>query len=80
MDIQSHKKWKFGDSKCVGCGEREETGDEILSCLSFGDASELTEKMAYSWFYGDSVKNMVKVANVLKKRLKAREKILEVVI
>ena len=74
LEIKTHKKWKFKDTPCTGCQEREETEDEILTCPRFG---EITEKVSYKWFYGKSVKNMVMVAKILIKKLKLREKMLQ---
>ena len=32
LDIKTHKKWKYNDLQCFGCGQEIETVDEILTC------------------------------------------------
>ena len=32
LDIKTHKKWKYDDDICVGCGVQKETETEILAC------------------------------------------------
>ena len=32
LDIKLQKRWKYQDTTCVGCGVREESGDELLTC------------------------------------------------
>ena len=68
------KRWKYDDTLCSGCKVKEETGEEILMCSSFG---ENIENVTYSWFYKDCVNDQISEAKVLMKRLKRREKIRE---
>ena len=77
LDIKSHKKWKFDDNVCVGCGENEETEEEFVSCSGLADENNLEDKISYSWFFGESVSDMVKAAKVISERLKVRQKILD---
>ena len=37
LEIKSHKRWKFDDYVCVGCGKNEETEEEFVSCPGFTD-------------------------------------------
>ena len=77
LEIKAHKKWRYEDNLCVGCGKNDETEEEILSCPGLMDTDETKINISYSWFFGDSVKNKVKVAKIVRKRLKVREKILD---
>ena len=74
LDIKLHKKWKFEDKICSGCGINEESGEEILHCDSFGENSD---NVPYSWFYSSSVDEQVCVAKVMMNKLKNRKKIRE---
>ena len=74
MDIELHKKWKFEDKICSGCGINEESWEEILQCDSFGENSD---NVPYSWFYSSSVDEQVCVAKVMMKKLKNRKNIRE---
>ena len=62
------------DKGCVGCNLREETGEEILTCWYFGN-DEQTKPITYYMFYG-AISDMIMVANVMMKKLKARQNIL----
>ena len=73
LDIKTQKEWKYKDDRCTGCGVKEETGDEILSCEGLGEVNEVK----YSWFYCGSLGEMFLAAEVLRKRLKKRQKIIE---
>ena len=79
LDIKLHKKWKFKDTVCVGCGEREESGEEILKCDGFDKEreEEISNEMNYNNFFDGTSSQMVEMAQLLKKRLKVREKIME---
>ena len=79
LDIKLHKKWKFKDTICVGCGEREESGEEILKCDGFDKEreEEVPKEMKYSNFFDGTSSQMVELAQIIKKRLKVREKIME---
>ena len=79
LEIKTHKKWRYEDEICVGCGENIETEDELLVCTGFSEKNEklISEKYSYNWFFGDSVVRMVQVAKEIDSRLKIRKKILE---
>ena len=36
-----HKKWKYDDTLCVGCRQRDETGEEMLTCKYFESAEKI---------------------------------------
>ena len=74
LDIKTQKKWKYSDRLCSGCTLNDESGDEILFCKSFG---ENIQKISYSWFYRESVSDQILVAQIMMKKLKAREKLRE---
>ena len=59
---------------CSGCNFNEKSGEEILSCKSFGD---IKKNELYSWFFSEKVEDQIVVAKVLAKRLKVRGKIRE---
>ena len=69
------KQWKYDDKICIGCKQNEETGDEILSCNSYGDQN-MTKTIKYDCFFSDPVQ-MVEAAQVLMKRLKIRQKLID---
>ena len=69
LDIKLHKKWKFEDKTCSGCGKNEESGEEILHCDNLGE-----NNVPQSWFYNSSVDEQVCVAKVMMKKLKNRKK------
>ena len=74
LDIKTHKKWKYSDRLCIGCQVKEETGDEILFCESFG---ENMDKIAYNWFFSTNSSDQIEVAKLMKKKLKERAKLTE---
>ena len=56
LEIKTHKKWRYSDDRCVGCGENVETEEELLACTGFSDNSEgQVEIASYSWLFSDSV-------------------------
>ena len=73
LAIKTHKKWKFDDNICVGCEDKMETENEFLTCRGLGDV----ENVSYEMVFGESVEDMIKLAKVIRQRLKAREKILD---
>ena len=78
LEIKTHKKWRYEDEICVGCGKNIESEDELLLCTGFSEKNEtLSDKYAYSWFFGDSVEKMIHVAKEIESRLKIRKKILD---
>ena len=74
MDIKLHKKWKYDDKLCSGCKTNEESGEELLSCKSFG---ENKEKVSYSMFFSDLVKEQTNKQTKMMKNLKERKRIRE---
>ena len=78
LDIKDHKKWKYSDQICVGCDKNTETVEELLVCPGFCEEGEIGDRtLAYSTLYGKSVDEMINIAKVIRKRLKARWKILD---
>ena len=78
LEIKAHKKWKYKDTICVGCGINDETEEEFLNCPGLGELNENMENnISLSLVYGKSVKDMLRVATVVRKRLKTRWKLLE---
>ena len=73
------KKWRYQDTTCIGCGVKDETGEEILSCSGYSDSKyDYGEQPAmYSNFYYGTTSEMVKLAKRVMKRLKEREKMKE---
>ena len=61
LDIKMQKRWKYDDTLCTGCENKEETGQEILMCDKL---SENPENIPYSWFYKELVKDQVSAAKV----------------
>jgi hypothetical protein len=74
LDIKTQKKWIYSDRLCSGCTLNDESGNEILFCKSFG---KNIQKISYSWFYRESVSDQILVAQIMMKKLKAREKLRE---
>ena len=74
LDIKLQKKWKYDNKLCSGCKTNEESGEELLNCKSFG---ENKEKVSYSMFFSDLVKEQTKVGNKMMKNLKERKRIRE---
>ena len=74
LDIKTQKKWKYSDKLCSGCEVKDETGDEILNCKTFG---ENEENVSYSWFFRDCVKDQILVAKLMMTKLDMRRKIRE---
>ena len=69
LEIKTHKKWKYSDDMCVGCGQNVETEEELLVCTGFSEKNERhSEIVLYSWFFSDSVVLMTKVANQIEKK------------
>ena len=52
-----------------------ETEDDFLTCRGLGDENE--ENVSFEMVFRESVEDMIKLAKVIRKRLKAREKILD---
>ena len=78
LEIKEHKKWKYENVICVGCGKNIETEKELLECPGFCEGADTSmEKLPNSVVFGGKVSDMVRVAKEVRKRLKVREKILE---
>ena len=79
LNIKTHKKWKYKDILCVGCGVNNETGDEIISCTGLRDEKNdnVTKPIFYDLLFDGTTSEMAEVAKVLMKRLKRREKIID---
>ena len=78
IDIKEHKRWKYNDNICVGCNDNIESENELLSCPGLCEPNEkMDEEIPYSLVFGDSVSDMIRVAKVIRKRLKIRQKLLE---
>ena len=77
LDIKTHKKWKYSDLMCIGCGEEVETVDEILSCSGLGKSENSVNPKSNECFFGENVKEMNETAVELKKRLKNRKNIID---
>ena len=62
------------------CNRNEESEEEFLSCKGFSDENEnQLDKISYSCLFGESVDRidrLVKVAKVIRNRLKVRMKII----
>ena len=73
-----HKRWKYEDTLCVGCKENSESENELLSCPGFSESNEeINKEISYSLVFGDKASEMIKVAKVIRKKLKVREKLME---
>ena len=70
-------KWKYEDKLCVGCNTNEETEDELLTCEGFGKEEEEKVTLSYNLVFSESVSDMVRIAKIIKKRIKARQDILD---
>ena len=78
LEIKMHKKWRYSDVICVGCGEKVESEEELLLYDGFlGNKERSTENIEYSWLFGSSVSLMVKVAKSIEMRLKVRKSLME---
>ena len=76
LDLKAQKSWKYDDKICIGCEEREETGEEVLSCDGLGGQNG-NKPLKYNWFYSDSVEEIRNVAKVMNEKLKIRKKKME---
>ena len=55
---------------CSGCLVNEESGEEILRC-------ENIQKITYSWFYSKLVSDQISAGEIMMKKLKTKENIVE---
>jgi hypothetical protein len=76
LDIKIHKKWKYKDDVCIGCGKTSETEEELLLCKGYKDKNSEKE-VKYDWVFTGSAKEMFELAKVVSRRLKVRDKLLE---
>ena len=74
VDIKVQKSWKYDDKLCSGCKQKEESGNEILFCKSYG---ENVKNITYSWFYSENVQDHVSAAKLMMEKLKVRKRIRE---
>ena len=77
LNIKTQKQWKYDDDICVGCLEKKETIEEILSCTNLGDNDEETMSISTDWLISGSGRQMFTLGKVLAKRLRVRENIME---
>lgn len=79
LDIKTQKSWKYKDDICVACGVKSETGDELLFCSSYknGKYDKDIQSLCYKTFYEGPSSDMHLLANVVEKRLKQREQMME---
>ena len=77
LDIKTQKSCKYEDKLCVGCNTNEETEDELLTCEGFGKEEEEKVTLSYNLVFSESVSDMVRIAKIIKKRIKARQDILD---
>ena len=78
LDIKTQKGWKYSDKLCVGCGEADESGDEILKCKVLNKETKLENtEINYKWFYSAKEKELLEVAVRLQRAMKNREKLIE---
>ena len=76
LDIKTQKCWKYEDKICIGCQDRVETGEEVLTCVGLG-GQNVTKPVEYDWFYSEDVNRIRDVAKVLNEKLKIRNKKIE---
>ena len=62
--------------KIIG-SKTHETVEEILACSGFSENSEQEPTLAYENIFSDNIQEVIKVAIGLKKKLKARKKIID---
>ena len=53
LDIKSQKGWKYDDKLCSRWAIKEETGEEIISCIYFG------ENIQYSGIFSEQLDETV---------------------
>ena len=73
LDIKTHKKCKYSDFLCFGCGGES----EILSCSGLGKSENSVNPKSIECFFGENVKKMIETAVELKQRLKKRTNIMD---
>ena len=50
---------------CSACDEREESGDEILTCETFGKYGEDEIIPVYNWFYENKISDIITFAQYI---------------
>ena len=74
LDIKTHKNWKYEDDLCVGCGERSETVEELLTCAELADGDNDNVSCNTD---SEEITDIIEVARQINKRLKVRKKIID---
>ena len=74
LEIKTMKKWKYEDDLCVGCGERSETIEELLTCAGLADGDD--NNVSYN-IDSEHINDLIEVAKRIKTRLKVRKKIID---
>ena len=77
LDIKTHKSWKYEDKLCVGCKTNVETENELLACDGFGNEEEDQDTLSYNLVFSELVSDRIRVAKIIKKRIKTRQAILD---
>ena len=67
--IKAWKSWKYDYKLCVGCSEKSETIEKILSCKTFNE-TEGTENLDFNCLFGQFPSEIFKLGSVLRKRLR----------
>ena len=69
LDLKTHKSWKYDDKLCLGCKYNVDTENKLLVCEGYCEENEvLDDALPYDLVFSESVKDMLKVAKVIKKR------------
>ena len=61
----------------MGCNTNVETETELLSCDGFGNEEEDQDTLSYNLVFSESVSDRIRVAKIIKKRIKTRQAILD---
>ena len=65
MNIKEHKKWKYKDVRCVRCGTKSETFEDVIFCPGLIEPDEIVdEKLSYNVLLGVSVQDMERIAKI----------------
>jgi hypothetical protein len=53
LDLKTHKKWRYEDDLCVGCGKNIESEEELIKCEGSSANDDVSsEKYSYTCFFG----------------------------
>ena len=78
LDIKSQRRWQYDDTLCVGCKQKEESGQELLTCEKLNyENSVAKEQINYDDLFSNEINKLVKVAKLIENGLKKRKQILE---